>query len=353
MNSDMPSRRGLAELLHAGRSRLARRANDAFLDRHPDWEARYGGAARVRGEEDALFHLEFLAGAVLFDDVSAFEDYARWTAGMLAARGIEPVFLQEHLKDVANAAAAEADDEGRWRIEAIVEAGIAAIDGGRAAVRQDDSDPFATERSLYLQAVLAGQRGAALTVAFESLVAGAAVPEVYESILQPVQYEVGRLWEQNVISVATEHMATAITQYVMAQLYARIDMPAASRGNAIVTGVQGELHQIGGNMVADMLEADGWNMRFLGTHLPHAAVLSAIEDHRPSLLGISATVLRNLPAVADLIEQTRRHFGAVAILVGGGAFRSSPEMWREIGADGFGHNIRHAVAVAHTVSSGA
>lgn len=348
----MPDRRGLAEQLRARKALIARRANDAFLDRHPEWEARYGDVARVRGEEDALFHLEFLAGAVLLDDVAAFEDYARWTAGMLAARGIEPVFLQEHLRDVASAVAAELGADGQLRIDAIVAAGVAAIDGGPAPDRQDGDDRFATEQSLYLQAVLTGQRGAALTITLESLAAGASVPDLYEHVLQPVQYEIGRLWEQNVITVATEHMATAITQYVMAQLYSRIELPAATRGNAIVTGVHGELHQVGANMVADMLEADGWNMRFLGTQLPHNAVLSAVDEHRPRLLGISATVLRNLPSVADLIEQTRTNFGDdITIIVGGGAFRSSPDIWRDIGADGFGRDLKDAVAVAHRTSS--
>ena len=168
----------------------------------------------------------------------------------------------------------------------------------------------------------------------------------------PAQYEVGRRWERNEISVATEHVATAITQYVMAQLYGHLEIPETVRGNAVVTGVEGELHQLGANMVADVLEAEGWNVRFLGTQLPHGDVLGAVEDHEPRLLGVSATVLFNLPAVGRLIEDARSRFGSeLRIVVGGGAFRSNPEVWRELGADGFGRELRESVAMVEWLGS--
>jgi methanogenic corrinoid protein MtbC1 len=205
-----------------------------------------------------------------------------------------------------------------------------------------------------VQAILEGNRRAALNVTLEALREGAAVPDVYVEILQPAQYEVGRLWERSKITVAKEHMATAVTQYVVAQLYPRLEVPDTARGNALVTGVRGELHQLGANMVADVLESDGWNARFLGTQLPHEGVLDAIAEHEPRLLGISATVLSNLPAVADLIEDVRKAYGTeITILVGGGAFRTNPDGWQELGADAYGRDLRHAVEVAnHLLPSG-
>lgn len=201
----------------------------------------------------------------------------------------------------------------------------------------------------YLQAALAGERRAALAAVRDSLRAGASVPEVYRGVLQPAQEEVGRLWEGNEITVAGEHVATAVTQYVMAVLYDSMELPETTRGNGLVTGVQGELHQIGAHMVADVLEASGWRMRFLGTQLPHGDVLRAIEDHEPGLVGISATLLANVPAVGDLIEAVRRSFGDARIVVGGSAFLSAPDLWRELGADGFGRDLRHARALVDTL----
>ncbi len=76
-------------------------------------------------------------------------------------------------------------------------------------------------------------------------------------------------------------------------------VPAAvARGSMVVTGVAGELHQIGANLVADAMEAKGWMVRFLGTNLPHSSVLSAVEQSSADILCISTTIVANLPAVA-------------------------------------------------------
>lgn len=362
MGVDFDRRRVLAEALESRRDEIARSVTERFLHRHPDWLERYGDLAWQRGVEDAIFHVEFLAGAILADDVSAYRDYALWTAGVLEARGIRAELLAENLEQVRDAVSAGLEETDRALVHRIADAGIAAagpelrrhaeaeagVRGGtEAEAAHGGDDAFAVEQSLYLQAVRVGKRGPALTVAMEALRSGARVPEIYGKILQPVQYEIGRLWERNEITVAQEHMATAVTQYVVSQLYSHLEIPDVRRGNAIVTGVRGELHQLGANMVADVLEADGLNVRFLGTQLPHHGILQAIDEHQPRLIGISATILFSLPAVAELIEETRREFGSdVRVLVGGAAFRGGAHIWRDMGADGFGADLDAAVLEA-------
>jgi methanogenic corrinoid protein MtbC1 len=158
---------------------------------------------------------------------------------------------------------------------------------------------------------------------------------------------VGRLWESNVISVAEEHMATAVTQFVMAQCFSFIDRPALCHGRMVLTGVEEELHHVGANMVADVLEAHGWDVRFLGTNLPHRGILQVVREHRPDWVGISATTLFSLPQVSRLIAEIRATFpeGAPRIIVGGSAFRFSPDAWREVGADAVGASLEEAVAL--------
>ncbi|MEX2048669.1 MAG: cobalamin-dependent protein [Gemmatimonadota bacterium] len=350
MTDDYVLRRDAARLLRARGDVIAEAVTDEFLRRHADWITRYGDRAKVRGIEDARFHVEFLAGAILADDDRAFEEYAVWTARVLSARGIAPSFLAENLEQVAEAAERELTEVAGAFVRRTVSAGIAALGRAPASPGPEGAPGgrFETERRLYVQAILEGNRRAALNVTLEALRVGATVADVYVEILQPAQYEVGRLWERSKITVAKEHMATAVTQYVVAQLYPRLEVPDTVRGNALITGVRGELHQLGANMVADVLESDGWNTRFLGTQLPHQDVLDAIGEHAPRLLGISATVLFNLPAVADLIEDVRRVHGTeVTILVGGGAFRANPDTWKELGADACGRDLRHAVELAN------
>jgi methanogenic corrinoid protein MtbC1 len=204
---------------------------------------------------------------------------------------------------------------------------------------------LAAERRLYLQAVLRGHRDAALGIVVESHNAGHPVLDLYLKILQPAQYEIGRLWERNVITVAEEHMATAITQFVMARLYPLVPQKQQPcRGRMILTGVEGEMHQVGANMVADVVEIHGWEVCFLGTNLPQAGILRVVEEQRPDVVGISATMLFNLPRVRDLIEAVRAlPIPRPRIIVGGAAFRTAAGAWREVGADACGLNVEHAI----------
>jgi MerR family transcriptional regulator, light-induced transcriptional regulator len=210
----------------------------------------------------------------------------------------------------------------------------------------EPSDTLLTARARYLDAILRGDRKTAFAVAMQAVESGLSVPDVYMEILQVAHYEVGRLWENNVISVAGEHIATAVTQGVLSRLYALLPVAAASRGDVVVTGVEGEHHQLGANMVADVIESDGWNVRFLGCQVPEVDIISLVESTRPSVLGISATMGFSVPRVASLIAGVRALSGhELRILVGGGAFRGEPELWREIGADGHGGDLRQALAL--------
>jgi len=169
--------------------------------------------------------------------------------------------------------------------------------------------------------------------------------EVYVEVLQESLYQVGRLWESNQITVAEEHMATAITQYVMAQLYLHLPPPTQTRGSMVITGVAGELHQVGANMVADVLDAQGYDVRFLGTNMPHSGIVHAIEKHDADVLGVSATMLFNIPHVVELIKEVRAKLGerSPRVVFGGAAFRSLPSLTAELGAIGFALDIRAAV----------
>ena len=80
------SLQSLADAVREVTPALAVEVTAAFLDRHPDWRARYGARATTEGVKDAGYHLAFLAGAIESGHVEAFASYARWAAGVLGAR---------------------------------------------------------------------------------------------------------------------------------------------------------------------------------------------------------------------------------------------------------------------------
>jgi methanogenic corrinoid protein MtbC1 len=344
MSSALPlaQRRDLAARVRAERERVAEEVTREFLARHPDWLERLGDRARRHGLEDARFHCDFLAASIEAGSARAFGEYAVWTVGVLSSRGIAPSFVAESFEQIERALARTLAPAEAAVVADFVRAAVVACSG--APVR---SPGVQEARSPLLQAILGGHRQAAANIALELLGAGHSVVDVHADLLQEALYEVGRLWERTEITVAQEHMATSTVQYVMARLYERIPRPAARRGRAIITGAQGELHQVGAMMVADALEADGWDVRFFGTNVPHAAVLAALADQETDLLGVSATTLLSLPSVVELFLAVRARFGPVQprLVVGGAAVRAAIELCRELGAIAGPADLRQAVAL--------
>ncbi|HEX8679910.1 MAG TPA: cobalamin-dependent protein [Chthoniobacterales bacterium] len=335
----------MAREIVAARASVAAAVTEEFLQRQPDWLTRYGEKARVRGTEDAGYHIDFLAGAIESGSVAAFCEYARWCSRLLSGLGMAPQFLAENLEQISQHLSAKLGAPANETIASFTESAVAAAleaPGDPAAPGESALD---SARSVFVQAILAGRRREALTVAREAVRQGHTVAGVYVHVFQEALYEVGRLWERGRITVAQEHMATATVQYVIAQMYSELPLAARARGKAIVTGVQGEFHQVGANIVADMLEMDGWNVRFLGTNMPHRGILAAIEEGGVDLLGISATMLFNLPQVRALVHEVREKLGAGAprIVVGGGAFRLCPEFCTEMEVIGPASDVVTAV----------
>jgi methanogenic corrinoid protein MtbC1 len=235
----------------------------------------------------------------------------------------------------------------------MMEAGRAACDREKIRSTQPDT-PLALTRAVYLQSILMGARAGSVQIVEEALRNGADIFDIYAQVFHESLYEVGRLWEEGRISVSVEHRATAITQFAMAGIYSRAmpARPAIPPRHAIVTGVAGELHQVGANMVADVLENAGWNVEFLGTDAPHAGIVDAVRAQDSDLLCISATMLFNVPNVVRLIRDLRAASPGVRVLIGGAAFRARPELWMDIGADGFAPDLTTAVEAANRLLSG-
>jgi len=332
-------RASVARTLRRHEHALAEAVTDTFLLAHPDWVTRYGERARLAGIEDARFHVQFLADAIERDSRAAFRDYVQWTTRVLGARGIDATFLWENLRQLQDAMSPHLGGAADRELIASFIGFAEDADGGEAIANV--GGPLALTRRLFVQAILAGERKAALTVASEALRDGVQVEDLYADVFQDALYEVGRRWESNHITVAQEHMATAVTQYVMAHVFGSLASVAPSRGVAVITGVPGELHHVGALMISDMLEARGWQVQFLGSNLPMAAILAAIGDAKPMLLGISITMPFNLHHAARLIAAARGADPGVRTVVGGAACRF--DAWRATGADDYATDVRTAI----------
>jgi methylmalonyl-CoA mutase cobalamin-binding domain/chain len=199
----------------------------------------------------------------------------------------------------------------------------------------------------YLDALLTGSRQQATSMILEAAESGTSIADIYMHVFQPVQYEIGRLWQINRINVAQEHYCTAVTQAVMSQLYPRLFAGDRTGRTLVATCVAGELHEIGVRMVADFFEMAGWDTYYLGASTPPSDIVRALVDRNADLLAISSTMTWHVRAVRELIDATRESDAhGIRILVGGHPFNTSSELWRKFGADGYAADAKSAVALA-------
>lgn len=190
-------------------------------------------------------------------------------------------------------------------------------------------------RERYVDALVDGDPAAAARIVDAALQDGADVRALYLEVLQPALYEIGRRWEQAEISIAQEHLATATTQSLMARLAERLgSQPVARRDRtALVACADGELHAVGVRMVADFLDADGWDVLFVGALAPAVPLAELARERAVDLVALSAALSERVPEVHDAVRALRELSPAPLIAVGGQAFGGDAERALRTGAD--------------------
>lgn len=341
--------RSIATLIRSERAALAARAVELQYRRQPEEWHRWGEGAIATSIRDEGYHLDYLAEALATSDVGLFVHYVGWLKTVFCGLGFAEDALPTTLACTRDALEERLEPEEMAVVLPYLEAAA-----GHAATAPEDvpsflppDAPHATLARAYLEALLRGDRAQAARLVFDALDEGVQMREIYLWVFQPVQREVGRLWQLNRISVAKEHYCTAATQVVMASLYPRMMGGGAGRRRAVVTCVSGELHEVGARMVADFLEMDGWDSYYVGANAPKEGILRTIRERQPQLVAISTTMTFHLEKVRDLVGEIRRQEdGRLTIMVGGYPFNVVESLWRSVGADGFAPDAEAAVRTA-------
>lgn len=120
-------------------------------------------------------------------------------------------------------------------------------------------------------------------------------------------------------------------------------------GRIVIGTVQGDLHDIGKNLVASMLEGCGFEIVNLGTNISSDAFIAAITEHDADILGMSALLTTTMPYMKEVIDAIERAGmrKRIKIMIGGAPV--TEDFAREIGADGYSKNANAAVALARSL----
>jgi methanogenic corrinoid protein MtbC1 len=171
----------------------------------------------------------------------------------------------------------------------------------------------------------------------DSLLAGVSAATIYLEVIDPAMREIGHLWEAAQVSVAQEHLATQITQAVIATLGLALNgTTTVGRGRlAVVASSPGERHALGGQMVADFLESQGWTALALGPDTPIADLVGFARSQHAELVALSTALPRNLLSVTRTCGLLRRLDPIPMIVVGGQAYRGNAQQAHAVGAHAF------------------
>ncbi len=154
-------------------------------------------------------------------------------------------------------------------------------------------------------------------------------------LIQPAMYRIGDLWEIGQVSVAQEHMATALAQMALNNTLEHCELQLKKELCAVVSCVEGNHHVLGAQMVYDYLELQGWNTDFLGANCPTDALLKQIDYKKPQLVALSAALSSHLPSLKRTIQAIRSDFTVDRpyILVGGLVLNATGVSAQEINCD--------------------
>ena len=125
-----------------------------------------------------------------------------------------------------------------------------------------------------------------------------------------------------------------------------IETGAPKTGKMVIGTVKGDIHDIGKNLVAMMMEGAGFEVIDLGINNPVESYLQAIEDHKPDILGMSALLTTTMPYMKVVIDTLKERGirDEITVLVGGAPLNE--EFARSIGADAYCRDAAVAVETA-------
>lgn len=201
----------------------------------------------------------------------------------------------------------------------------------------------------YLNALLDGNRIECRSIIEEVLQTGTLANKVYMDIIWPIMVEIDRLCRSGQIDSAQEALASRINRTIVNQLQNKLPRKAGKAKKIVVCTADNEKAELGGQMISDLFESDGWDTRFLGGTVCCDDVMTFIHSFRPEMLVIYGIDGRDAPSVRQLIDVVRNvnAFPDMRIMLSGGVFGRAEGLWEEIGADLYAENATDAIAFAN------
>lgn len=320
-----------------------------FYAGHDSLYQQFGDRGLEVCREDLAFHLEFLRPVLEFGFVQPMVDYLHWIGSLLAGRGLPSGHVEQTLEWLAEYFARTMEPgEGQVVVAALWAVRTKFSDSCNEPLRSLVSPEPWPQAPAFEAALLGGDQGTALGVVNDCLDAGHDLVAIELHLIQAALYSIGEKWHTNRVSVAQEHMATAIAQSVMTVALLRSPPPSLIDRRVLLACVEGNHHSVGLRMVADSFLLSGWDVQYLGANVPTPSLVQQVVDWKPDLVGLSVSFPQQLSGVKAVVAALTERLGKCrpAIMVGGLAINRFGQLADVVGADASATNALMAVDMA-------
>jgi cobalamin-dependent methionine synthase I len=147
-----------------------------------------------------------------------------------------------------------------------------------------------------------------------------AMTQFFDNLLKPIMYNIGRLWAEEKLDIATEHVsvntANALIK-IINQRYLKSDTKNYNKGKILICTPNGEQHNLACNILESILLSKGYRVFNASPSLPAYSIIDSLNRVLPDAILISVTLEDNIQTAKNLVRKIRTKFSSMPIFVGG------------------------------------
>ncbi|MEW5958753.1 MAG: cobalamin-dependent protein [Chloroflexota bacterium] len=199
------------------------------------------------------------------------------------------------------------------------------------------------------QAIVAGDKAQGVQLARAALAASLSAVEFFQSVIEPVLQEVGDRFARLEIFLPELMRAGMVVQAMQKEVLEpaiRAESAASHLlGKVLIGTMQGDIHDIGKNMVALMLQVNGFEVIDLGTNVAPRTFIDMAQKEKADIIAMSSLLTTSMPYIRDLVQLLAGYGRREQFLLVAGGAAVTRDWAKAVNVDGFGEDAVEAVAV--------
>jgi Predicted cobalamin binding protein len=305
---------------------------------------------RYQTENDLVYLIQILLSSLATAHTACFTSYLQWLRTTLTSRGTTCDKISQSLVLLLMFFESHLSARQAAKVTPILRAGLMALgsprdgDATSAAASDDSAWP---EASALSRRLIVGDLAGARSVVSDVVEQRRDYLAVSVHLLQPALYIVGEYWQRNQASIAHANMAFEIGRILLSEVLSLLSPRVSENGRSIIlAAVESDRHFLGAQIVTTAFDMAGWKATCLNSSFRTSSLIQLIDRHRPDAIGLSVSLLQQLPTLKLTVQRLRAEFGSrcPTIMVGGRPTNEVEDIWRWTGADAWAASAETAVA---------